>query len=176
VSILCEQKHNVKILLKVKDKKKLELLLLIWNIINNSHLKTYKWSTKSQFIFWQFSSYSILQSFLSLLFRMHAQSYTRHQHNVEVCPHIKQMVFNLIRKLRFAIRVIQRIPQKVSAKEPSEHNCSNYIKFEQFMKYVCETVFLNRKSQISKWTHHLETQAFTNVEWAFSYLGQFILN
>lgn len=76
------------------------------------------------------------------------------------------MVFNLISKLRFAIRVIQRIPQKVAAKEPSEHNCSNYIKFKQFMKYVCETVLLNRRSRFSKSTHS-ETQASTNVEWCF---------
>lgn len=155
---------------------KLELLLLMWDIINNSHLKTYKWSTNSQFIFWQVSSYLIPQSFLSPLSRMHAQSYTRHQHNVEVCPHIKQMAFNLIRKLRFAITVIQRIPQRLDAQKSSEHNCSNYIKFEQFMKYVCETVFLNRRIRFSKSTHHLETWAPTNVEWMFSYLGQFILN
>lgn len=116
----------------------------------------------------KFPSYSITQPIIliSYLESMHAQSYTRHQYNVELCPHIKQMVFNLISKLRFAIRVIQRIPQKVAAKEPSEHNCSNYIKFKQFMKYVCETVLLNRRSRDSKSTHS-ETRASTNVEWCF---------
>lgn len=41
------------------------------------------------------------------------------RHNAEVCPYIKEMAFNLIKKLRFAIRVNQRISQ-VAAEEPGD--------------------------------------------------------
>lgn len=42
------------------------------------------------------------------------------RHNVEVSPHIKEIIFNLIGKLRFAIRVNLKTPQEVGAKESSD--------------------------------------------------------